>query len=330
MIRVGIIGAGRIARVHAKAIGKIEGASLGAVYDQDFEKARQLAGVFGGRVFDDPEALLSSQVEAVIVCAPTFFHKKFTLEAIQAGKHVLCEKPIAGSLDEAEEMIARAKQGRVKFMVGHVLRFHPAFTTIQKLLAEGNLGSIRHLHASRVSGGAGSSWERWLLERPEGLGVFDLNIHDLDFIHWVLGKPSVVTAMGIANTMGNYLHVDTLLKFLSGVRASVEGSFLIPKSHPFQYELRILGDQGCIVFTYRGTTYDDPGARQEIFFFNHHGVEPIEVAALDPYEEEMRYFLKCIRDDLEVAIGTGEDARAALQTALAARKSAQTGLPVEI
>ena len=329
-IRIGLIGAGRIARVHARSISRIDGACLAAVYDLDFGKASEVARDFGGKAFARPDDVLSSSAEAVIICVPTFLHRRFAMGAIRAGKHVLCEKPIAPSLEEAGEMIARAGSAGIKFLVGHVLRFHPAFKKLQKMLSEGTLGTVRHIHASRLSGGAGGSWEKWLLEKPEGLGVFDLNIHDLDFIHWVLGRPSSVAANGIANSQGNFLHVDTLLKFPLGARASVEGSFLIPRSHPFQYELRMLGEKGCLSFSYRGTSYDDPGAKQEIVFFADERVERIEIPAQDPYEEEMRYFLRCVTDNLKVEIGTGEDARAALQMVLAVRKSAETGLPLEI
>ena len=328
MIKLGIIGAGRIAKVHARSIGRTEGAILVATFDQDYGRANQLAESFGGCAFEKIEYFWESPVDAVVVCVPTFFHKKFTLDAIRAGKHVLCEKPIASNLAEAEEMIISAEKGKVRFMVGHVLRFHPAFCRIKKLLQEGYLGSIQHLHASRLSGAAQSSWEQWLLDRPEGLGVLDLTIHDLDFIHWVLGRTSSVMASGIANAQGNFLHIDTLLKFPNGTKASTEGSFLLPRQHPFQYELRILGEKGSISFAYRGTTYHDPQADMEILCYMNEKIESIEIPAMDPYEDELRYFLHCIGADKKIEIGTGEDSKVALELALAARRSSELGFPV--
>jgi len=229
MIKLGLIGAGRVARVHAQTIQKIDGASLVAIFDQEYAKASHLAGAFGGKAFEKIEDFWESPVEAVIVCVPIFFHKKFTLEAIRIGKHVLCEKPIAGNLSEAEEMMVGVEKAKIKFMVGHVLRFHPAFRWIKSLLQGGGLGSIRHIRASRVSGASSSSWEEWLLDRPEGLGVLDLSIHDIDCLHWMLGKASSVMATGIINDRGNFLHMDMLFIYHHGAKACIEGSFLVPR-----------------------------------------------------------------------------------------------------
>jgi predicted dehydrogenase len=330
MIRIGLIGAGRIARVHARTIGKIKEASLASVYDLETDRARQLASDFGGRAFANPGDFWRSPFEAAVISVPTFLHREMTLAAIQSGRHVLCEKPIASSLEEAGEMIDRARGAGIRFLVGHVLRFHPAYEMIQDRLREGRLGEVRHLRASRVSGGAGGSWKRWLLERPEGLGVFDLNIHDLDFIYSVLGKPCRVKGAGICAPQQPFHHVDALLEFSSGAKANVEGSFLVPPSHPFQYELRIIGEKGCLSYNFRGANYEDAGARQEVLFYMGEKAESLEIQAKDPFEREMRYFLRCAKSGENVEIGTGEDARGALEIALAARQSSLTGQVIDL
>lgn len=330
MIKLGIIGAGRVARIHAKAIQKIKGASLISIFDQEYTRANEFARAFGSRSFKKIEDFWKSPVEAVIICVPTFFHKKYAVEAVQMGKHVLCEKPIASSLSEADEMIISVKKAKVKFMVGHVLRFHPAFCQIKNLLQKGELGSIRHIHASRVSGAAHASWAGWLLEHPAGLGALDLSIHDLDLLQWFLGKASSVMAMGVANERGNFFHVDMLFTFQHGAKACIEGSFLVPRHHPFQYKLRILGDQGCISFAYSGMTYSDAKAQQNLLYYRDEKIDILEIQDKDPYEEEICYFLQCIKEDLNIELGTAEEAKIALEMALAAKKSAELGLPVDL
>ncbi len=330
MIRIGLIGAGRVARVHARSIGKIKEATLSSVYDIETDRARKLASDFGGRAFENPGDFWQSSFEAVVISVPTFLHREMALAAIQSGRHVLCEKPIASSLEEAGEMIDGAHKAGIRFLVGHVLRFHPAYEMIRDLLREGGLGKVRQLRASRVSGGAGNSWKRWLLEKPEGLGVFDLNIHDLDFIHSILGKPSRVRAAGICVPQRPFHHVDALLEFPSGAKANVEGSFLVPPSHPFQYELRIIGEKGCLSYRFRGANYQDEQARQEVLFYTGERAESFAISPRDPYELEMRYFLSCAIGGEKVEIGTGEDARGALEIALAVRKAALAGRIVDL
>jgi len=179
-----------------------------------------------------------------------------------------------------------------------------------------------------VSGGAGNSWKRWLLERPDGLGVIDLNIHDLDLLHWILGRPASIIAKGIAHESGTFHHLDSLLEFRGKVRASVEGSFLPPPQHPFQYRLRLLGSEGSLEFDFRGMSYEDAAASQEIIVYAKEKRESVSVPMADPYEDEMRYFLGCIKEKKQVERGNPADAQAALEIALAARQSAQKGQPV--
>jgi len=327
MIKVGIIGAGRVSRVHARAIQKIPEASLSSVFDPEGERSRALTAAFGGKAVDRVDELWESPVEAVIICPPTFLHKEYCLEAVRAGKHVLCEKPIASSLEDAREMIDKAREAGIRFLVGHALRFHPAFLRIQDFLRGGNLGSIRHFQASRVSGGAGGSWKRWLLERPDGLGVIDLNIHDLDLLYWMLGRPASILAKGIAHESGTFHHLDSLLEFRGNIRAAVEGSFLPPSQHPFQYRLRLLGSEGSLEFGFRGMSYEDAAASQEMNIYTKRKRESVSLPMDDPYVSEIKYFLDCIKEKKQVQRGNPADAQTALEIALAARESAQTGQP---
>lgn len=131
MVRIGLLGCGFIGKVHAKAYAQIPDAKVVAVVDRDSGRAKEVAEELGAEVVPVVDDLLSRQdIDMVDVCLPTYLHADHVIAAARAGKHVLCEKPMALSLEQADAMIEATEQAGVAFMVGHTLRFWPEYVAI--------------------------------------------------------------------------------------------------------------------------------------------------------------------------------------------------------
>ena len=326
--RVGMIGMGRISEAHLHALKRLPNVELIAAFDKDHSKAIKAVQRFGGQAYRDVDALLDMDLDLVIICAPTFAHKDYVVKAAAFGKHVLCEKPMALTLDEADQMIAACRNAGVKLMVGHVLRFYPEFKKLHELIKAQDFGKLLHLRSERLSGLAGQSWDRWLLREDRSLGAIDIHIHELDFALWTLGTPGSVTSMGANPDGENVIHISTLMDYGYGLHASLEGSFMMPESYGFSFSTRAIFEGAAVIYHFQGARYDTPSRTS---FMIHHpdGTEAISIMASDPYQDELQYFLSCIREDRTPQVASGEEGRKALALALDIRRSLKTGKSVK-
>ena len=209
--RVGVIGVGALGQHHARVYAELPEATLVGVHDRDPERAREVAARHGCRVFDDAEAL-AREVDAVSVAVPTEAHHAVAGALLDAGRHVLVEKPITASLTEADDLIARAAARDVRLQVGHVERFNPALDILREAVK-----APRFVEAHRL--GAFS---------PRSLDVdvvLDLMIHDLDIVLWLDGSdPVQVDAVGVPVLTPRVDIANARLRFASGLIANLTAS----------------------------------------------------------------------------------------------------------
>ena len=149
------------------------------------------------RLYEDlDEMLANEELDLVTIALPTYLHKWATLKCLEKGIHVLCEKPMALTVSDCDEMIAAAKAADRQLLVGQVLRFEGCYQYLKKLTEEktwGDIVSVRFTRSSSSSSPMG--WENWFRRKElSGGGLYDLHIHDADMIRWVMGNPSAVTA----------------------------------------------------------------------------------------------------------------------------------------
>ncbi len=192
-MRVGIIGAGRIAQVHARSVSDNPNTQLVAVTDPVEESARSLVERFGGRVLDSAEELIQSdEVDAVIVCSPTPFHAPQVLLAAQSGKPVLCEKPIAGSVEDAKKLLEDLDGLDARVMVGFNRRFDPSFAAAKDAADRGVLGTVEQV--TIISRDPAAPPKEYIAVSG---GIFaDMTIHDFDMARFMLGDIAKVSAVG--------------------------------------------------------------------------------------------------------------------------------------
>jgi predicted dehydrogenase len=211
MLRVGIAGVGHLGKIHAKLWKEVDGVTVAGLYDANAAVASAISNETGIDNFDDLSSFLNS-VDAVSIVTPTQSHYAVAKEAIQAGKHVLIEKPITTTTEQAQELIALAKSKRVKIQVGHVERFNPAL-----LAAEAYLDDPRFFESHRMA-----------QFKPRGTDVavvLDLMIHDIDVILSLVKSPvKSIDASGVAVVSEELDIANARIKFENGAVANVTAS----------------------------------------------------------------------------------------------------------
>jgi predicted dehydrogenase len=332
MIKVGILGAGFMGVTHARAFARLPQAQVAAVADTVREKAEKLAAEVGSRAEVDPQALLNDPHIAVIdVTLPTPFHPQYAIAAFEAGKHVIVEKPLALSVEDADAMIEAANRAGKYLLVAHVLRFWPEYVTIREILQSGKLGKPISASAYRLSNMP--QWATWFQDpKVSGGTILDLAIHDIDMMTWLFGLPRSVFASGAGEQNGDNRHVFIQADH-GEVKTSVEASFVMPRDAPFSAGIRVVCERGMLEYKFQaGGASLEQGMPSNIFLMHEPGQpnQPLHASGVDAYEAEIAYFVDCLDNNRPPLVVTGEAGREAVKVALCARESMKTGLPVRV
>lgn len=323
-MKVAVVGCGGMGNCHAHSYARMPGVELVGVCDIIPELAESVARNVGTTAFTSFDEMISSvQFDAVSVAVQSFLHKDVVKQAARAGKHVICEKPIALNLEDAKEMMQVCEENGVRLFVGHVVRFFPEFVQMKQQIDAGQIGKVGVASARRVGGHPGEA-KAWFKDADKSGGVIvDLMVHDIDFMRWALGEVKSVYAMNKCDNDMDYALVT--LVFESGAVANLEAFWGYPGS--FRYATEFAGSQGLIhcdsvntqSLQIRKSAPQESGERVvEI---------PQSPGFRDPYYNELEHFLTCIRDGSE-SIVTAQDGCKALEIAVAALESIRTGKAV--
>jgi len=236
-IRVGVIGCGSIAKYrHLPEYQVNPNVELTAVCDINQERAIETAEKYGVLFYTDYKELLKSgKVDAVSVCTPNYLHAPITIDALEAGLHVLCEKPMATSKEEAEAMIAAAEKSGKKLMIGHNQRFVPSHQKARQLIANGEVGKIYSFRTAFGHGGP-EGWsvdgkESWFFEKEKAFvgAMGDLGVHKTDLVRYVLGEEIVEVGAFVETNAKDFADVDDnavcVLKTESGIIGTLAASW---------------------------------------------------------------------------------------------------------
>lgn len=329
-MRVGIVGTGFMGSVHARAWAETPAKLMGVV-SKSAETAVSLTQQYGGKHYPDLASLLLD-VDVVDICVPTHRHHAIALSAAAAGKHVVCEKPLARTLAQADEIIAACTAAGVKLLVGHVVRYFPEYAQAKAQVAAGKIGSPAVIRLTRGSSQPKWATDNWLLDFDKSGGLMlDLMIHDFDYARWVAGDVVRVFAKKMngrleteaAHEVGN--HALAILTHRHGAISHIEGSWAYP-APMFRTRLEIAGENGLIQVDSDETTSIRSYLHETVI---SGGALPSSPLAEDPFTTQIKAFYAHLAADTPVAV-TAVDAYKALQIALAAVESAQTGEAVVI
>ena len=309
-VNVGVIGVGAMGENHVRVYHKIEEANLVAVSDVSERALKKIEKKYGAKGYTEYSELLENpEIEVVSVCVPTTFHHNVVMEAIKNGKHVLVEKPTAFTLEEAEEMIAAAKEAGVLLATGHVERFNPAVQKAKELVDDGVIGDIVSAFAKRVGP---------LPPRIKDVGVaIDLAIHDLDIMNYLFDEEVTQVYGSMNNILGDCEfedHAEIMVNFDNESTGIIEVNWLTPYK---RRELELTGTAGIISVDY---------IQQSIEVYGKFA-QDIQIKHEEPLKGELISFLNAVVNGTEPEI-TGEDGLKALKMVIAANKSSKEHKPI--
>ena len=325
-MRIGVVGAGAMGRNHVRVLRELPDVELVGVADADFDTACRVAESNATRGYASHRELLEKEhPDGVTVAVPTNDHRAVVMDVLAAGCHVLVEKPIAGSLAEADEMVAAAKSAERVLAVGHIERYNPAVQELKRRLQDGQLGRIFQLNARRLGP---------FPQRIRDVGVVvDLGTHDLDVMRYLTGSDIVhvyaETRRAVHTTKEDL--VSGLLRFADGAVGVLQINWLTPSKIR---ELTVTGERGMFRANY---------LTQDLFFYENaeistdrwqqismlRGVSegPMVMYAIqkrEPLHAEIEAFVKAVTGDGD-GIVSAEDGREALRLALALVESGEDG-----
>ncbi|MCW5934279.1 MAG: Gfo/Idh/MocA family oxidoreductase [Fimbriimonadia bacterium] len=326
MTRVGIVGLGTMGRTHAEAYQQMPDVEITAVFDRNPVRTEPFASdfqTFGATTLGE----LLNRCEIVDICVPTYRHAEFAIPAVEAGKAVVCEKPLGRTMEQCEQILEAVSKHNALFMPAHVLRFFPEFKRAHELVQGGAVGNVAAVRTRR-GGDFPRASSDWYADFSKSGGVaLDLIIHDFDWIRWTFGPIERVYAKSL--TFQNLEHLDYTLvtmRATSGAVIHVEGTWCDPGG--FRVTFEICGDAGMLEYDSRQMVALRMAKRAE--GAQGGGVEvPDNPALQDPYYLELRHFVDCYQQGIQPMI-SAQDGYEAARIALAAIESAQTGKVISL
>lgn len=330
-IKVAVIGVGSMGSNHARLFAELPNAQLVGVADNNLDLAGGVARRYGTKAYSDYREMLETEKpQAVSVVVPTAMHEEVGVAVLNAGAHVLIEKPIASTLEEGQRLVELAAKVKRKLMVGHIVRFNPAIRALREKMQDNELGSIFQIFCRRIGP---------FPARIRDVGVVvDLAPHDIDIMRYLTqAEPTRVFA-----EIAQRVHTDHedlifgLFGFPNGVTGALEINWLTPTK---VREVIVLGERGMF-------RVDD--LTQDLYFYENAAADgdlwqPLKtikgvsegrmvryaINRYEPLRAELQAFLNCIIEDSEVPVN-GQDGLEALRLALALIESGMQHKAIEL
>ena len=333
-IRVGVIGLGFAGKEHLKGYAAADGVEIAALCDVNLKLLNEQAQLYGVKqlLTDYKEMLEQKDIDAISVCLPNYLHHPVSLDALNAGKHIFCEKPPTLNAAEAIELAETARKKNLLMMYAFCTRFSPQARYVRQLIDKGELGDIYFGKAvySRRSGIPIGS-DGWFVDkkRSGGGSLLDIGVHPLDCVWWLMGSPEPAVVLGSAyqkfrHAVPSNVNFDVddsafaLVRFANGATLMLECSWALHRSNNNIREIAGTAGGACLdplkIFTQRDGTQVD--------------ITP-HLPNDNIYIREVAHFVRCIRKE-EQPITSAEQGVLLMQILEAIYKSAQTGKEVRL
>ena len=334
-VGVGIIGAGLIGEQHALAFTRVPAACVLGVVDIDPVAAARLAERCAiGDSYDDYRRLLErDDIDMICIGTPNYTHREIAVAAAEAGKHIVCEKPLARTMAEGDEMLAAADRAGVKLMYAELICFAPRYVRAKELMDEGAFGRVFQIKHGETHYGPHSEWF-WNGDLAGGGVMMDMGCHSVEVIRWLYDKPPIES---VTAELGTFVHADrtdvddhalVVIRFKGNRIGVVEGSWAKPGGMDDRLDI-----QGSA-----GTCHGDMMQQSSLFTYSDVGYGySVEKGATTGYSytiaeeyynygmpQEMQHFTDAVLHDRE-PMETGRDGRVSLEVIYAAYRSAATG-----
>ena len=337
-VGIGIIGMGFMGQTHARAYRAAAddglACELRAVCDRDADRRAGIptaAGNIGSdraaaRLFDpktvagyaEVDALLADDgVDLVSICTHTDTHVDLALKALDAGKHVLVEKPVAVRLDEIERLRDRAAKTRLLCVPAMCIRRWPGWSDLKPMIESGEHGRVVHARFERL--GAPPAWAGGFYADTDRSGgaIFDLHVHDADFVRSVFGNPAAVSSIGDAH------HIATQYRYTNGVAVAAEGGWLNDPAFPFRMAFTVEFERAVLSF--------DSSREQPLVLHSQGQAITVDLPDRTGYDEQARAVVRAVHEPSQSReLPTIDDAHAVTRLLEAERRSAAEGRTVTL
>ncbi|HET7559041.1 MAG TPA: Gfo/Idh/MocA family oxidoreductase [Limnochordia bacterium] len=316
-IRVGIIGTGGIARgAHVPGYKELPDVEIAAVCDVAFDRAKALADELGAEAYADHNEMLNrAKLDAVSVCTPNAYHKQPTIDALRAGVHVLCEKPIAKNQVEGAEMVRVAKETGKILTIGLMTRFNPGPQAIRRYFDAGDLGEVYYCRDQYLRRRGIPTWGVFHIKEKSGGGpLIDIGVHILDLAMWLMGNPKpvsvtgatyakfgrrtdVVGVRGLTEKIASEYDVEDMatayVRFANGATLTLETSWASEIEQDMQ-QVELFGDRGGAKLSPLTLYKQENGTLVDL--------KPTQLGNYGGHKAEIAHFVKCIKGEAEVLV----------------------------
>jgi predicted dehydrogenase len=338
MTRVGIIGLGFMGKMHFRCYRALDGVQVAAICDTDKAKFQDTGGTAGniqgaeapldftgvGLYNDFDKMLAEANLDALSVTLPTYMHKEYAVKALKAGVNVLCEKPLALNVADAEQIVAAAKKSGKRLQVGHCIRFWPEYAKTKEIIDSGQYGKVLAATFQRLSLTPTWSWDNWLMDASKsGSAALDLHIHDSDYVQYVFGMPKAVFSRAVGGPVGQFDHIVTQYIYDGDCVVTAEGGWAMTPGFGFEMSFNIVLQKATI-------SYDC--TRQPAFKVAPAGGEAFTpaIASGDGYSNEIEHFVRAVQGESVPEIITPAQSVDSLKLVLAEKQSAASGQSIRL
>ncbi|HEX7009035.1 MAG TPA: Gfo/Idh/MocA family oxidoreductase [Phycisphaeraceae bacterium] len=335
MVRIAILGMGFMGCTHYQAYRKAPGAQVTVIADRNPKRAQgDLSGVWGNlgegmprqlpmdglRGTTDLRAPLTmDDVDVIDICLATPLHVEFAVAALEAGKHVICEKPLAASTAQAHPILEAAAKAKGFFMPAMCMRFWPGWSWLKEAVRDGRWGRVLSASFSRLA----SMPPGWFRQGDlSGGAAMDLHIHDTDFVHYLFGTPRAVTSRGYRRLSGRVDHLATLYHYDQVPLVTAEGSWALADGFAFSMRYVVNFEEATAEF--------DLSRPQPLTVVRNGQAQAEPCPPGDGFEGELAYFVNCVQQNKRPAVVDAAQALESMRIVEAECQSIDTGRTVEL
>jgi predicted dehydrogenase len=320
MINIVVVGFGFMGFTHAGNIVKNPVAKLTAIADKNpdniYKKLKEQTGNFvtegmneadlsGVNIYNDfSECLVSEKPDACVIAVHTDMHYELARQALEAGVHVFLEKPFCLDVSQGQQLIDLARERNKILMIGHVVRFMPAYQLLKNWIDSKEYGQLEFLSLSRFSGIP--VWGQWKDKQKEfgssGGALFDLVIHDIDFVQWVCGNPDNINAINLPGKLSSYDYITALWNYKeTNLNVKIEGGNTFHPEYPFLASFTARFQDASVYYSTKDS--------ENIVVAADSGTSVIKAGnANDGFSGELNYFISCVINNEQPVQCTPESA----------------------
>lgn len=311
-MRIALVGVGGMGGVHFNIYKGMTDIELVALCDIRMDMLKEKAGDLNVNLYDNIDEMLAAEKpDMVDICTPTYLHVEMAIKAMEAGAHVLSEKPMALKSEEIDALFAAMEKTGKRYMTAQVVRFMNAYVYLKAIIDSKKYGKLESLTMQRFSQTPMWSWDNWFMdEKRSGHVALDLMIHDVDYMQSVFGEPKDI--VGIYHPMTNNTNYAVANYIYDGFAVSIETGWYNDQGLRFVAAFKAVFENGNLILDKDGKLYENntPVDFQNVESVGETG---INISNVDGYAGEIRYFIDCVRGDKEAEMATPASSAATIK-----------------